>query len=132
MGKSLPMPEGDTLVLDYVPSPQFVPYHQRRQRNAVMICHRRCGKTIATIADLVMRAIAAQADAEAAVRVLIEWAGDDPSREGLIDTPGRVARSRAVRWLHRRTPRLSTAYFRGSRRLRRTGGAEGHPCGQLL
>src|SRR5947209_13368057 len=34
-----------------------------------------------------------QADAEAAVRVLIEWAGDDPDREGLIDTPGRVARS---------------------------------------
>jgi GTP cyclohydrolase I len=34
-----------------------------------------------------------QADAEAAVRVLIEWAGDDPNREGLIDTPGRVARS---------------------------------------
>jgi phage terminase large subunit len=58
MGKLLPMPEGDTLVLDYVPRPQFVPYHQRRQRNAVIICHRRCGKTIATIADLVMRAIA--------------------------------------------------------------------------
>ena len=34
-----------------------------------------------------------QAEAEAAVRVLIEWAGDDPNREGLIDTPGRVARS---------------------------------------
>ncbi len=34
-----------------------------------------------------------QADAEAAVRVLIEWAGDDPGREGLIDTPARVARS---------------------------------------
>ncbi len=34
-----------------------------------------------------------QADAEAAVRVLIEWAGDDPSREGLRDTPGRVAKS---------------------------------------
>ena len=34
-----------------------------------------------------------QADAEAAVRVLIEWAGDDPNREGLIDTPERVARS---------------------------------------
>lgn len=34
-----------------------------------------------------------QADAEAAVRVLIEWAGDDPNREGLIDTPGRVVRS---------------------------------------
>lgn len=34
-----------------------------------------------------------QAQAEAAVRTLIEWAGDDPDREGLIDTPGRVARS---------------------------------------
>jgi len=34
-----------------------------------------------------------QEDAEAAVRVLIEWAGDDPEREGLLDTPGRVARS---------------------------------------
>ena len=34
-----------------------------------------------------------QAEAEAAVRVLIEWAGDNPDREGLIDTPARVARS---------------------------------------
>jgi GTP cyclohydrolase I len=32
-------------------------------------------------------------DAEAAVRTLIQWAGDDPDREGLLDTPGRVARS---------------------------------------
>lgn len=28
--------------------------------------------------------------AEAAVRTLIEWAGDDPTREGLLETPGRV------------------------------------------
>ncbi len=28
-----------------------------------------------------------------AVRTLIRWAGDDPSREGLLDTPDRVARS---------------------------------------
>jgi GTP cyclohydrolase IA len=34
-----------------------------------------------------------QAEAEAAVRVLIEWAGEDPDREGLIETPARVARS---------------------------------------
>ena len=34
-----------------------------------------------------------QQDAEAAVRVLIEWAGDDPDREGLLDTPARVARA---------------------------------------
>ena len=32
-------------------------------------------------------------EAEAAVRVLLRWAGDDPTREGLIDTPSRVARS---------------------------------------
>lgn len=29
-------------------------------------------------------------EAEDAVRTLIAWAGDDPRREGLIDTPGRV------------------------------------------
>ena len=34
-----------------------------------------------------------QEEAEAAVRTLIEWAGDDPTREGLLDTPARVARS---------------------------------------
>jgi GTP cyclohydrolase I len=34
-----------------------------------------------------------QSDAEAAVRVLIQWAGDDPDREGLLETPARVARS---------------------------------------
>jgi GTP cyclohydrolase I len=30
-------------------------------------------------------------DAEAAVRTLLRWAGDDPGREGLVDTPKRVA-----------------------------------------
>jgi GTP cyclohydrolase I len=32
-----------------------------------------------------------RAEVEAAVRTLIAWAGDDPDREGLLDTPGRVA-----------------------------------------
>jgi GTP cyclohydrolase I len=32
-------------------------------------------------------------EAEAAVRCLIEWAGDDPDREGLLGTPDRVVRS---------------------------------------
>lgn len=32
-------------------------------------------------------------EAEAAVRTLIAWAGDDPDREGLLDTPYRVARA---------------------------------------
>jgi len=34
-------------------------------------------------------------EAEAAVRTLIAWAGDDPEREGLRDTPARVVRSYA-------------------------------------
>jgi GTP cyclohydrolase I len=32
-------------------------------------------------------------EAEAAVRTLIQWAGDDPDREGLLGTPDRVVRS---------------------------------------
>ena len=31
--------------------------------------------------------------AEEAVRTLIRWAGDDPDREGLLDTPKRVTRA---------------------------------------
>ncbi|WP_041373666.1 GTP cyclohydrolase I FolE [Phenylobacterium zucineum] len=34
-----------------------------------------------------------EAEALAAVRTLIEWAGDDPDREGLLDTPRRVVKS---------------------------------------
>ena len=34
-----------------------------------------------------------RAEAEAAVRTLIEWAGDDPDREGLEGTPERVVRA---------------------------------------
>jgi len=34
-----------------------------------------------------------RAEAEQAVRTLIRWAGDDPGREGLLDTPARVVRA---------------------------------------
>ena len=34
-----------------------------------------------------------RADAEYAIRTLLMWAGDDPDREGLRDTPSRVARA---------------------------------------
>jgi GTP cyclohydrolase I len=33
------------------------------------------------------------AEAEDAVRTLLRWAGDDPAREGLLDTPNRVTRA---------------------------------------
>jgi GTP cyclohydrolase I len=39
------------------------------------------------------RKVAVPAEVEAAVRTLIRWAGDDPGREGLRDTPARVARA---------------------------------------
>ena len=34
-----------------------------------------------------------RAEAEAAMRVLLRWTGDDVAREGLIDTPARVVRA---------------------------------------
>jgi GTP cyclohydrolase I len=34
-----------------------------------------------------------KADVESALRTIIRWAGDDPTRPGLIDTPSRVARA---------------------------------------
>src|SRR5262245_42601833 len=34
-----------------------------------------------------------RAEAEQAVRTLIRWAGDNPTREGLIETPARVVRA---------------------------------------
>ena len=41
-----------------------------------------------------------RSEAEAAVRTLIRWAGDDPSREGLLETPARV--TRAIEEFYRR------------------------------
>ncbi len=32
-------------------------------------------------------------DVQEAIRTLIRWSGDDPTREGLLDTPSRVARA---------------------------------------
>jgi len=34
-----------------------------------------------------------RAEVEAAIRTIIRWAGDDPGREGLIETPARVVRA---------------------------------------
>ena len=34
-----------------------------------------------------------QEEAERAIRTLLRWAGDNPDREGLLDTPARVARA---------------------------------------
>lgn len=46
-----------------------------------------------TIAGVEQRARPSQQEVEEAIRVLIRWTGDDPTREGLMDTPARVARA---------------------------------------
>jgi GTP cyclohydrolase I len=50
-------------------------------------------KPLTREADRAALASTAREDAEAAVRTLLLWAGDDPSREGLRDTPKRVAKA---------------------------------------
>jgi GTP cyclohydrolase I len=50
-------------------------------------------KKILQIVDGETAARPSRQQAEDAVRTLIQWAGDDPGREGLADTPARVARS---------------------------------------
>lgn len=42
---------------EYEPRPQFVPFHARAHRFAVMVCHRRAGKTVACINDIIDKAI---------------------------------------------------------------------------
>ncbi len=44
-------------------------------------------------AGLSARKRPSQAEAEEAIRTLIRWAGDDPTREGLLGTPDRVVRA---------------------------------------
>jgi GTP cyclohydrolase IA len=41
----------------------------------------------------VLQSRPSRAEAESAVRTLLRWAGDDPRREGLLDTPKRVVKS---------------------------------------
>ena len=45
------------VLLSYEPRSQFIPFHQRTQRFAVMVCHRRAGKTVACINELIHRAM---------------------------------------------------------------------------
>ena len=43
--------------------------------------------------DLARGKMPVPADVQDAIRTLIRWSGDDPAREGLLDTPKRVARA---------------------------------------
>jgi len=43
--------------LDYCPRDVFLDFHERQERWAVIVAHRRCGKTVACINDLIYRAL---------------------------------------------------------------------------
>lgn len=45
------------VIIPYAPRPVFVPFHERTQRWACIVAHRRAGKTVACINDLIRRAI---------------------------------------------------------------------------
>src|SRR5688572_7855674 len=49
-------------VIDYEPRPQFAPFHDRVERFACMVCHRRAGKTVASIHDLQKGALSCDRD----------------------------------------------------------------------
>jgi hypothetical protein len=50
------------VTLDYTPRPHFVDFHQRDERWALMVCHRRAGKTVACVNDLVLKGIYTKKD----------------------------------------------------------------------
>lgn len=45
------------ITLEYKPRSVFQEFHDRKQRWAVLVCHRRAGKTVASINDLIYRAL---------------------------------------------------------------------------
>jgi len=63
---------------------------QQRGRRSVNIVS---PKSATLVVNSSLEARPTRAEAEAAVRTLLRWTGDDPDREGLIDTPSRVVRA---------------------------------------
>jgi phage terminase large subunit len=47
----------DAWQLPYVPRPLMIPFHQREERFAFLIAHRRMGKTVACVAEMILRAL---------------------------------------------------------------------------
>jgi len=51
------MTERKTIQIRYRPRDQFRAFHNRKQRWAALVCHRRAGKTVATLNDLIRGAV---------------------------------------------------------------------------
>ena len=48
----------EKVVIPYTARDAFIPFHQRTERDAVLVCHRRAGKTVALVIELILRALA--------------------------------------------------------------------------
>ena len=55
MGLKQPAPASATL--EYEPRQAFIAFHQRKERWAALVCHRRAGKTLACVYELILRAL---------------------------------------------------------------------------
>lgn len=54
------MAQARRIVIPYSPRSVFLPFHERSERFAIIVAHRRCGKTVATINDQIRNAITCQ------------------------------------------------------------------------
>lgn len=50
-------PDDGEIRVEYIPREQFRPFHERSQRFACMVAHRRAGKTVASVNEIVARSI---------------------------------------------------------------------------
>jgi hypothetical protein len=53
----MPEPQRLEVEIDYEPRPQFRSFHERRQRWAIIVAHRRAGKTVACVLELIFGAL---------------------------------------------------------------------------
>lgn len=56
------MDEARLILIPYAPRRQFLAFHERTARWAVMVCHRRAGKTVAAINELLRAALSTKAE----------------------------------------------------------------------
>jgi phage terminase large subunit len=54
--------KAEPIDLGYEPRPQFIPFHRRRQRFAAIVAHRRAGKTVAVLRDMIDSALRCKKD----------------------------------------------------------------------
>ena len=52
--------EQQVVRIPYNPRPQLIPYHQRKERWAIIVAHRRFGKTVGCVNDLIKGALTCQ------------------------------------------------------------------------